>query len=69
MNFHPSNTLNLAEPTIIFAQRNQELVLTQKFYRKEEFPSLKETLVKIVGSDGSNIFIPLRKLSVNTSEM
>lgn len=61
MNYHTPCITKPAQ-RIDFLTRNKELVVPQNVLTKEEYPTLKESLVKIVAQNGKNIFVPLRKL-------
>jgi hypothetical protein len=62
MNYHlPVNQDIFPKPG--FAVRNKELVIPSKVYRKEQYPSLPETMVKIAAQDGRNIFVPIHKFT------
>lgn len=70
MKFHlPVNQgINTEMPK--FTNRNGELVEPQNVYDNRQYPSLKNTLVKILGADGRSVFVPISKLKrVTTSEL
>ena len=47
-----------------------ELVTTQKVYPKEMYPNLPDTMVKVTGSNGQNIFVPISKIKcISTSDL
>lgn len=63
MNFHTAVLgIENRENTPVFAVHNNELISPQKVYTQQEYPSLPCDMVKLVGRDGTMIFVPRRKL-------
>lgn len=61
MRFHtPVHQKSIPIPQ--FAERNGELVIPSAVYSQREYPNLPDTLVKVTGQNGKNIFIPLSKV-------
>lgn len=62
MNYHlPINQQAKSElPTFVIS--GGEAVSPQKIYHKSQYPKLPSDLIKIVGRDGRNIYVPLSKV-------
>jgi hypothetical protein len=62
MNYH--QPVDLKEESVLpdFFIKNNEIVQPKAIYSNKEYPTLKDTLVKIVSSTGNYIFIPVHKL-------
>jgi len=60
MNYHLPVNQDVT-PILGFAVKNKELVIPNKLYTKEQYPSLPYSMVKILSRDGRNIFVPMSK--------
>jgi len=64
MNYHPSTEKVSNNPNLGFAISKASRQLHPcRVYTKDEYPSLPETMVKIISQDGRNIFLPASKFS------
>lgn len=60
MNYHtPRIIKEVHQPT--FMERGNELVGIDRIFTKEEYPNLKESMVKMMSQDGRMIYLPLSK--------
>ena len=61
MNYHTPVKQDISNEANNFMIRGNELVVPQKVYKKEQYPNLPCDMVKIVGMDGRNVFLPAHK--------
>jgi len=62
MQFHtPQKIMRVEVPT--FAKKGDEIVCPEKIFTKEEYPHLKNDLVKITGQNGQKIYVNRKKIS------
>lgn len=64
MNYHTTPVANSNSRKIpTFVVKNGELIVPQKIFSKKDYPTLPFDMVKLVGRDGTNIYIPKSKIS------
>jgi hypothetical protein len=62
MQYHTPQTIKRVQVPQ-FAVKNGELICPEKIFTKEEYPHLKQDLVKITGQNGQKIYVPRNKVS------
>jgi hypothetical protein len=62
MKFHTPKNQSLT-PLPVFAVRNNTLVHAKKVFLKRDYPNLPYDMVKIMGQNGKNVYLPLSKVS------
>jgi hypothetical protein len=63
MNYHVPVKQDVSNEVPTFMLRRDELICPQNIYRKEQYPNLPCDMVKVTAQDGSDIFVPISKLT------